>query len=89
VDLNVEQQVERPHLTIKPKREMMAKYGITLPEFSEIVSTMLSGETVPQVYEEGKTFDLIVKVDDEYKDTAEKIKHLTIDANGKKIHWNM
>lgn len=84
-DLNVEQQVERPHLTIKPKREMMAKYGITLPEFAEAVSTMLSGESVSQVYEDGKTFDLVVKVDDKFKDTAEKIKHLTIDVEGGKI----
>src|SRR5690554_2747255 len=37
-DLNVEQQVERPQLTIKPKRELMAKYGITLPDFAEIVN---------------------------------------------------
>ncbi len=84
-DLNVEQQVERPHLTIKPKREMMARYGITLPEFAELVNTMLSGETVSQVYEDGKTFNLIVKVDDNYKDTAAKIKQLTIDTDGGKI----
>lgn len=84
-DLNVEQQVERPHLTIKPKREMMARYGITLPEFADLVNTMLSGETVSQVYEDGKTFDLIIKVDDDYKDTAAKIKQLTIDTDGGKI----
>ena len=34
-DLNVEQQIERPQLVISPKREMLAKYGISLPEFSE------------------------------------------------------
>ncbi|MDD4516841.1 efflux RND transporter permease subunit [Massilibacteroides sp.] len=84
-DLNVEQQVERPNLTIKPKREIMAKYGVTLPEFAEVVGTMLSGEVVSQVYEEGKTFDLVVKVDDKYKDTAEKIKHLSIDTDKGKI----
>ncbi|MEO4923957.1 efflux RND transporter permease subunit, partial [Bacteroides uniformis] len=33
-DLNVEQQIERPQLVISPKREMLAKYGISLPEFS-------------------------------------------------------
>ncbi len=30
-DLNVEQQIERPQLKIQPKREMLAKFGITLP----------------------------------------------------------
>lgn len=85
VDLNVEQQVERPQLTIVPKREIMAKYGVTLPEFSEYVSTFLSGAEVSQVYEGDKSFSLIVKAKDEDKDTAEKIKNLLVDANGKKI----
>jgi len=84
-DLNIEQQIERPTLVIKPKRELMAKYGITMPEFAEYVNTMLSGEVVSQVYEGSHTFDLTVKVNDEYKDTAEKIRHLIIDANGSKI----
>ncbi|MFT3993028.1 MAG: efflux RND transporter permease subunit [Dysgonomonas sp.] len=84
-DLMVEQQVERPQLKITPKREMLAKYGVTLPEFSEFVSTMLAGEVVSQVYEEGKSFDLTLKVGDEYKDEAEKIRNLMIDADSKKI----
>lgn len=84
-DLNVEQQVERPQLKIVPKREMLARYGISLPEFSEFVSTMLSGEVVSQVYESNKNFDLSLKVADSNKDQADKIKNLMIDAGGKKI----
>lgn len=87
-DLNVEQQVDRPQLKITPRRELLAKYGITLPQFSEMVSTMLSGAVISQVYSEGKTFDLILKVDDQYKDQAEKIKNLMIDANGVKIPFD-
>jgi len=84
-DLNVEQQVERPQLKIVPKRELLAKYGITLLEFSEFVTTMLSGEVVSQVYDAGKSFDLTLKVDDNYKDQSEKIRNLMIDANGLKV----
>ncbi len=84
-DLNVEQQVERPQLKITPKRELMAKYGITLPEFSDFVSVMLSGEVVSQVYDNGKSFDLTLKVEDDYKDTSEKIKNLMVDAGETKI----
>ncbi|MDR3058762.1 MAG: efflux RND transporter permease subunit, partial [Prevotella sp.] len=84
-DLNVEQQVERPQLKIVPKRELLAKYGITLPEFSEFVTTMLSGEVVSQVYDAGKSFDLTLKVEDNYKDQAEKIRNLMIDADGLKV----
>lgn len=84
-DLNVEQQVERPQLKIVPKREMLARYGISLPQFADIVSVMLSGEVVSQVYESGKTFDLTLKAADIHKDQADKIRNLMIDAGDKKI----
>jgi Cu(I)/Ag(I) efflux system membrane protein CusA/SilA len=84
-DLNVEQQIERPQLKIEPKREVMAKYGVTLPEFAEIVNVMLAGEVVSQVYEENRSFDLTLKVNDESRETAERIKGLMVDANGRKI----
>ncbi|MDR1503114.1 MAG: efflux RND transporter permease subunit, partial [Prevotella sp.] len=82
-DLNVEQQVERPQLKITPKREMLAKYGITLPQFSDFVTVMLSGEVVSQVYRDGKSFDLTLKASDDYKDQADKIRNVMIDAGDK------
>lgn len=85
VDLNVEQQIERPQLKINPKRNMLAKYGITLPEFTEFIDIALAGEVVSQVYENGRSFDLTVKVRDDERDKIEKIANLMIDANGTKI----
>ena len=85
VDLKVEQQIERPQLTIIPKRELMAQYSITLPEFEEYVNVMLGGEAVSQVYDNGKTFDLTVKTSDESRATMEDIRNLMIDAGGKKV----
>lgn len=85
VDLNVEQLVERPQLQIVPKREMLAKYGVTLPEFAEIVNVMLAGESVSIVYEGNRSFDLTLKVDDEHRTSAENIRDLMIDAGGVKI----
>ena len=88
-DLNVEQQIERPQLIISPKREMLAKFGISLPEFSEFVNVCLAGETVSQVYEKGKSFDLTVRVRDDLRDEMEKIRNLMIDtSDGKKIPLN-
>lgn len=88
-DLNVEQQIERPQLVISPKREMPAKYGISLPEFSEFVNVCLAGEAVSQVYEKGKSFDLTVRVKDNLRDEMEKIRNLMIDTgDGQKIPLN-
>ena len=88
-DLNVEQQIERPQLVISPKREMLAKYGISLPEFSEFVNVCLAGEAVSQVYEKGESFDLTVRVKDNLRDEMEKIRNLMIDTgDGQKIPLN-
>lgn len=84
-DLNVEQQVERPQLKITPKREMMAKYGITPAQLNEFINITLAGEAVSQVYEGNKTFDLTVKVKDDARDSKKQIEDLLIDSNNGKI----
>lgn len=85
VDLKVEQQIERPQLAIVPKRELLAKYGIPLPEFEEYVNVMLGGEVVSQIYDGNSTFDLTVKTSDESRANREAIADLMIDANGQKV----
>ncbi len=85
-DINVEQQVERPELNIVPKREMLARYGITLPEFSEFVKVMLEGEPVSTVYEGNRSFDLTLKVKGDAKATMENIEDLMVDTpSGNKV----
>lgn len=85
-DINVEQQVERPELNITPKREMLARYGISLPEFAEVVKVMMEGEVVSTVYEGNRSFDLTLKVNDDARSTIERISDLTIDTgDGKKV----
>jgi len=79
-DLNVEQQIERPELKIVPRREMLARYGITLPEFAEFVSVNMGGEVVSQVYEEGKTFNLVVRTAGDRRDRMEDVRALMIDT---------
>lgn len=86
VDLNVEQQIERPQMKIIPKRIMLAQYGISLEQFSDLINIILAGQTVSQVYEDGKVFELILKVDDTFKDSFVNISNLMIDVgDGKKV----
>ncbi|MBW9199675.1 efflux RND transporter permease subunit [Bacteroidales bacterium SW299] len=85
-DLNVEQQIERPELKIIPKREMLAKYGISLPQFNEFITVNMAGEVVSQVYEQGKSFNLVVRSSESNRGSMEHIKNLMIDdAQGQKI----
>ena len=83
-DLNVEQQVECPQLQIKPRREMLARYGIPLPEFSEFVEVALGGRVVSQVYDQGRSFDVTVRTNDRSRQDMESIGNLLLDgADGK------
>lgn len=81
VDVNIEQQVERPELSIKPKRDMLARYGISLSSFSQFVETIMSGKNVSQVYEDGVSFDLTVRADYSLINSIEKIKNIMINSN--------
>lgn len=85
VDLNIEQQVERPQLRIVPRRDMLARYGIAIPEFAEFINVALAGQVVSQIYDESRTFDLTVKVRDDARDTASKLRDLMIDTPDGKI----
>lgn len=85
-DLNVEQQIERPELKIVPRRELLARYGITLPQFNAFVTVNMAGEVVSQVYEKGKSFNLVVRASEGNRNSMERIRNLMIDdALGRKI----
>lgn len=82
VDVNIEQQVGRPQIDIRPKREMMARYGITNAQLSSYISTMLAGEPVSQVFREGIPYNVTLKSDNPSRD---RLPDLLIDCNVGKI----
>ena len=85
-DLNVEQQVERPQLVIRPRRLLLASNGITLPQFAAYVNAALGGEVVSQVQDGGKTFDLTVRMADEDINSIDHIRNMLIDtADGRQV----
>ncbi len=85
VDINIEQQIGRPQLDLRPRREMLARYGIPVSKFVEFVDVALAGQVVSQVYENGLPYDLTVIVDDNLRNSMENISNLMIDSNQGKI----
>lgn len=85
-DLNVEQQIERPELEIKPKRDMLKLYGISIADFNTFVRVNIAGETVSQVYDKGSSFDLVVRAAEHDRCDMERIRDLMIDTpDGRKV----
>ena len=84
VDVNVEQQVETPQLQIRADREKLAHYGITMGEFNHFVEAAFPGKKVGSVYEEERSFDLIIRLNKDYTESIDGVKRALIDSpNGK------
>lgn len=86
VDLNVEQQVEIPQIQIKPKRELLSRYGIPMKDFSKFIELAFSGAKVSQVFEGNKSYNMILRLNDPLLNNLENIKNTLIDTyTGEKI----
>ncbi|MDE6040929.1 MAG: efflux RND transporter permease subunit, partial [Muribaculaceae bacterium] len=85
VDVNIEQQVERPQLLITPDRPMLARYGITLAQFSDNIGTLLGGKVVDQVYRDGNSYDVALILDPSFRSSLEDIRQIPIDSREGKI----
>ena len=85
-DLTVEQQIETPQLKIRPKRNMLAKYGIPMKDFSQFVDYAFAGEKVSDVFEDEKSFDLVLRYADPHRESMDAIKEAMIGSyDGKNV----
>jgi Cu/Ag efflux pump CusA len=85
-DLSVEQIVTVPQIHIKPKREMMARLGITMEQFNSFINTAFAGEVIGNVYEDERSFEILLRLKDEYRNNIEAISNSVMDTwNGEKI----
>ena len=80
VDVSVEQQTETPEIQIRAKRGMLARYGITIEEFNHFVGIAFSGKKLADIYEEQRSFDLVLRLDKAYTEDIEMIKSALIDT---------
>jgi CzcA family heavy metal efflux pump len=86
VDLNVEQLVEIPQIQIRPRLEMLARYGIPVNEFSHFVETAIAGKKVAEVYENNLNFDLVVRYGEQFRNSIQSIRNTLIDTyDGQKV----
>ncbi len=86
VDLNVEQLVEIPQIQIRPRREMLARYGIPINKFSEYIESFIAGKKVSEVYENNLNIDLVLRYNEKSRNSIEAIRNSLIDTyDGNKV----
>lgn len=78
-EVSVEQVVVRPQLRIEPRREILAHYGITIPEFSNIVKSLSGGIQVSEVYEDNRAYAVVVKTDPRYASAIDDLRRLPVE----------
>lgn len=80
VDVAVEQQTEVPQLQLRANRLMLAKYGITIDDFNRFINFAFPGEKLADIYEGERSFDLVIKLNDNYTTNIEQVKSALIDT---------
>ncbi|EIJ76203.1 Cobalt-zinc-cadmium resistance protein CzcA [Leptospirillum ferriphilum] len=82
VDVNVEQQIRVPQLTIRVDRTTAARYGIKAGDLMQNIQMYLNGETVSSVQEGRRSFDLYVRLEHSARNSVETIRDMLVDAPG-------
>jgi len=82
VDVSVDQQTETPQIQIRANRNMLARYGITIEEFNHFIELAFSGEKLADIYEEQRSFDLVLKLNKNYTESIDGIRSALIDIEG-------
>ena len=85
VDVNVEQQVEIPQIQIRANREKLAYFGVTMSEFNSFIEAAFPGKKVGAVYEEERSFDIIIRLNKDYTESVDGVKQSLIDTPKGKV----
>jgi len=85
-DVQVEQTRGIPELVIKPDREKIARYGLSIGQVAEIIETAFNGLEVTDVYEQDRITSVLVRLPEKYRQDEEALKNLLLDTpSGEKV----
>ncbi|WP_440998519.1 efflux RND transporter permease subunit [Fodinibius sp. SL11] len=78
VDLSVEQQQNVPQIQIRPDRRALARYGMNMGDLSEKIDVAFAGETVSQIIEGDRLFDLMVRYDEAHRGSIKAVRNANL-----------
>lgn len=81
-DLMVEQQIEIPQLQVKLDREKLARNGVTSKYVNQFIETAMNGRTVSEIVLGQRKFDLVVRLDDEFRQDPSRLRRLSLNLPG-------
>lgn len=88
-EYGIEQEADQAQLSIKLKREEIARFGMNVSDVTKVIETAIGGTPIDTVFENGKKFDIVVRYRTDYRSSIKAIQNLSITVpKGPKIPLN-
>jgi len=81
-DVTLVKELGQPSLDIKINRAMIARYGVNVADINGLITTAIGGDVATQVVQQEKQFDLVVRLEREYRDNPEEIGNILVPTPG-------
>jgi cobalt-zinc-cadmium resistance protein CzcA len=77
-EVTLVQELGQPSLAIKINRAAIARYGLNVDDINNLITTAVGGNVATQVVQQEKQFDLVVRLDRQYRDNPEEIGNILV-----------
>jgi cobalt-zinc-cadmium resistance protein CzcA len=77
-DLMAEKVSGQPYLTINIDRSKIARYGLNISDVQNVIEIAIAGKTASKYYEENRSFDIIVRLPEEKRNSIEAIENILV-----------
>ena len=77
-DLTVVRELGQPSLLLDVDRDKIARYGINVADVEAVISAAVGGQAVTQVIQGEKLFDLVVRMQPQFRSSAHEIGNLLV-----------
>jgi cobalt-zinc-cadmium resistance protein CzcA len=81
-DVTLVRELGQPSLTIRIDRARIARYGLNVADINSLIQTAIGGDVATQVEQQEKQFDLVVRLDQQYRDSPEAIGNILVATPG-------
>jgi cobalt-zinc-cadmium resistance protein CzcA len=81
-DVTLVQELGQPSLNIKINRATIARFGLNVDDVNAVVQTAIGGDTATEVVQQEKQFDLVVRLDKQYRDNPDEIGNIPVATPG-------
>ena len=81
-DVTLVKELGQPSLDIKINRAMIARYGVNVADVNALITTAIGGDVATQVQQGEKQFDLVVRLERQYRDNPEEIANILVPTPG-------